>query len=247
MDERPDQSKLTAAECDQLAEILVDTILDPSTPWLRKSMLAGLQYPQLARELTGALGFPLSGRVTAKATDLSDALEKTDRKKLLDLFQAGLRRDPPTREQAQKLMNLDVPMVFRHALQKTARMFPAKRGRKPKIRKRDYPKIADWAEKLVPVCQKVLEGLESKSRHTIAEILEFEKADHSEACTFLLHHLGRFEKLLEDQKLLNQVATIDARARLIADAMAGADYELSFRTSIQRAREGRRLRGKATS
>lgn len=119
-------------------------------------------------------------------------------------------------------------------------MFKGQRGPKPKIPKRDYPKLAARGDQLKPVIHKLLVELASGTKRAVSELFEFWKVDHAEACNFLLHHISRLERALKDQRLLKRATRIEARAALLADALAGSDYGLRFRTSIERTREGRR-------
>ena len=176
-------------------------------------------------------------------SDFHDALEKKDRQKLVSLLaKTDFLKNPPTSEQADKLRTLDFGVIMRKALQEAARQFTAKRGRKPKARRLDYRKIGMWGDKLYPVCLRLLTELRFETpNHSVRELLEHLKQDHPEACNFLLRHLARCESTLKDKRLLKRAIRIESRARLLADGMAGADYGLKARTSIERAREGRRL------
>lgn len=239
--------KLSGAELEEFAERFVDKILDPSTPSLRTTILAGLEYPELSKEIARSMGFPADVHSSAWAHDMTDAVKRMDRKKLVALAKTALAKDPPTEEQAQQFLAIDLGRLMRMALQDASRQFTAKRGRKPKAERRDYPKIAAWGDKLYPVCLRLMTELQSSPHKPVRNLLESCKQDYPEACMFLLHHLAQFELATKDKGLRKRAAGIEARARLLSDAIAGADYNLKFRTSIERAREGRRSRARTRS
>ena len=235
------EEKLSEAECEEFAEAFVDKILDPSTPWIRMCLLAGLENPELSRELARRMGLPTDSFNTPWAQGLKDALERMDREKLVGLVKSEFLKDPLTKEQAHTLLTVDLGALMRNALQEGTRKFAAKRGRKPKAGRRDYVQIARWGDKLYPVCLRVLSELKSGTHRSVREHLELSKQDFPEAVTFLLHNLARFESTLKDKRLRKRAIRIESLARLLADGMAGADYGLTSRTSIERAREGRRM------
>jgi hypothetical protein len=238
---QPPGEKLTEAECKELAENFADMILDPSTPWVRTSILTGLQLPETSKEVARRSGFPAGIFDSPACKVFADALERMDRNRLGEILMSELLRDPPTKEQAEGILKLGDPSLMRGALREAERMFQGKRGRKPKIAKRDYPKLAERASTLRPIILKLLAAIRSDSRSSIRDLLESWKAECPEACTFLLHHLGRLELALKDQRLRARASGLEARAGVLAEALAGADYKLRFSTSIERTREGRRM------
>jgi hypothetical protein len=235
------QKQLSATECEEFAEEFVDKLLDPSMPWLRTCILAGFANPELTKELGRVFGLSTDNFNSSLTRDFKDALEKMDRVKLVGKVKPEFLKDPPTKEQARIFRALDFGALMRKAMEGATHEFTAKRGRKPKAGRREYTKIAMWGDRLYPVCLKVLTELRSGTHRSVRELLELWKQDFPEACTLLLHHLDRFESALKDKRLLKRAMGIESRARLLADATAGADYGLKFRTSIERAREGRRL------
>jgi hypothetical protein len=235
------EEQLSEAECEEYAEVFVDKILDPSMPLLRTCMLAGIESPEALKELARRIGFSRDPANPTWAKDLKDALEKMDREKLVSLAKTELFSNPPTGEQARILPTVDFGALMRNATHEAARMFTAKRGRKPKAGRREYPKIAKLGDKLYPICLKMLTEQRFETHHSVRKLLELWKQDFPKACTFLLHHVGRFESMLKDKRLRKRATRIESFAHLLADGMAGADYGLKPRTSIERAREGRRL------
>jgi hypothetical protein len=96
---------------------------------------------------------------------------------------------------------------------------------------------------LRPAISKLLAERSSTS-HTIPEILKYLQKDYPEAYKFLTRHRSKLEAALNDSKLLSRARKRPAaRAGVIANALAGSDYNLAFSTSLERVREARR-RGK---
>lgn len=235
------QEKLSEVECEQFAEACVDKILDFSTPWVRTSILAGLESPETLKEFGRRMGFSGHPFDASFIRDLRDALNKLDRQKLLELVKTEFRNNPPAKEAMQGFLASDLVALMRKGLEEAAHMIPSKRGRKPKARQEQYPQIAMRADELYPVCLKVLTELESQTQRSVRKLFELWKQDFPGACTFLLRHIAQFESALKDKRLRKRAIRLESRARLLADAMAGAEYGLTPRTSIERARQGRRM------
>ena len=125
-----------------------------------------------------AMGFS-SWRIFGSRFDREfiDALEKMDRARLVALLKAELTRDYYTKEEADTLLRILDPAFWYQVLKEITRqpgpMFQVHRGRKPKIPRRDYHKIADWGDRLAPVILKLLQELEFGTKRTIKELLEF--------------------------------------------------------------------------
>jgi hypothetical protein len=81
-----------------------------------------------------------------------------------------------------------------------------------------------------------------KTSRTLDEALDYLKKDHPQACEFLSRHIGQFQQAMEDPSLLNRAKkNMKGRARVLAEAMAGADHKLTFSTSRERVRRARKL------
>ena len=127
---------------------------------------------------------------------------------------------------------------MRKGLAEVAEQFKGERGISAKIEPDEYPKIAALGDQLSPACKRILVAVAATPEVSLTEIVKDCCKDDPRACIFLLRHLERLKSALGDQELLNRARKIDTRARLLADAMAGAEYDLTPRTSIERARGG---------
>ena len=233
--------KLTEAECSQLAELLVDQILDPSDSWKRDFLLGGRDNPGPLDELLRGIGYKPTQFGGLSGQKFAEAIEKRDRATLIAAYKAYIFANPPNVGQALAALQLNKPERWRSVLKGVGQAFKAKVGRKPKLPRGFYPELAAKSDQLFPVLKKLLSEQKTGTRRTTRELLKFWKKDCPEPCAFLLRHISRLELILKDAKLLQRATRPDSRARLIADAMAGADYKLAFRTSIERAQEARRL------
>ena len=82
---------------------------------------------------------------------------------------------------------------------------------------------------------KILKELSSQTSHTLEEILAYCRKDYPQACEFLSRNIERFQQASKDKHVMKRATKrISAKARVLADAMAGTDYDLAFSTSIKR-------------
>ena len=164
--------------------------------------------------------------------------------KLLILIKEAFRRDPPTYDQAQRLLHLDPRALWRKGLVEAAEPFKGERGIPAKIETTEYVDLAAWSDQLAPACKKILVDVEATPARSLTVIVEGCRKEYPDTGTFLLRHIEQLESAMKDPELLNRVKKINTRARLLADAMAGAEYGLTLRTSIERARTGRRVKAR---
>jgi hypothetical protein len=168
-------------------------------------------------------------------------MRKLRRKEIVPLLKALFVREEYTPEYKEILFSGYASNYWWRIMEEIENFaFTTKRGRKAKVLISDYPKIAALAEKLVPVCEKLLETLEGKTKHTIKEVLEFLKTDYPKPSAFLLAHLQQLEKALANNKFMKRRKTLKGRARLLAAGLAGADYGLTLFMSASIAGQGKR-------
>ena len=92
---------------------------------------------------------------------------------MVSLLTKQFMKDPPPKEQALAIFQVFEPSFWKQALRNPGPMFQVNRGAKPKIPRRDYAKLAAWGDKLAPVIRKLLAELESGTRHSPEDLLEF--------------------------------------------------------------------------
>ena len=237
------ESKVNEAEYQHFAEQFVDMILDSSQPWLFQHFVDGgfqqiptwedLNSGEFALDLLivkregGALWEP----------EFANALINEDRHKLIPWFKKDATKRKLTGDEMARLLGMGKASVLRKSLKGLEATFKFRRGAKPKLPVGQYYRVSAMAEILRPAILKLLNELNSETSHTVSEILQYLRKDHPEACEFLLRHVSRLHQALNDPKLLRRAAKrVEARSRVLANAMAGSDYELSFSTSLDRSR-----------
>jgi hypothetical protein len=236
----PPKSDAAEEAYDKFAAEFVDLLLIPENDWLREYFLkGGFTHPVASiDELALAVVQSVDAEVLV-ATELLDAIQRRDRKYLNSRVRADLKEiRPPVNDLSRFLQSLD-PSKLRKAIKLTENVFPASSGPTPKIPSHKYEEIAELGLQLAPVIEKLLLELDQGTRHSIAEMLQYAMKDHPVACAFLLSHAHRLEEALSDTKLYKRAAKIPQRARLLADALAGSAYDLSFRTSLDIVRSTR--------
>jgi hypothetical protein len=240
---RPDPTQLTEEELHQLAAHVVDYLLSPSLAFWRRGFSRTQRNPGLLKEALGSLGLPLRAQDTGWLTEFGHALGRKNKKKLLVLIKEAFRKDPPSFEQVLQLRHLNLRALGRKALLEVAERLKGERGIPARIEPTEYPELAALGDRLTPACEKILQDVEATPNRSLTGIVEGCRTEYPEATTFLLRHFERLESALKDTELLNRAKKIDTRAGLLADAMAGAEYGVTPRTSIERARTGRRVKG----
>jgi hypothetical protein len=243
MDPRPDPTTLTDEDLQQLAERRVDDLLSSSAGPLRQGFLRARKNPALMKLAAESIGFPQGAQDNSWLIEFGNALARKNRQKLLVLIKEALTKDPPTFDQAQRLRRFDSRKISRKGLLEAAELLKGDRGITARIEPTEYSALAALGDKLTPACKKILVDYEATPSRSITMIVEECRTEFAEAGTFLLRHIERLKSALKDRELLYRARKIDTRARLLADAMAGAEYNLSLRTSVERARTGRRGRG----
>ncbi|MGA3200631.1 MAG: hypothetical protein ABSD89_14690 [Halobacteriota archaeon] len=175
---------------------------------------------------------------------LVEALYTGDHARLVPYFRQWVAHANLTSEHLARLLKMADPSFFRQSLQQLATPFKFHRGPKPKLPVSGYSRLLEKADLLRPAVTSLLTQLQ-QTTHGVPKILEYLRKDHPKACEFLLDRVNRLQLALNDPKVLRRAQKrISARARVLADAMAGTDSGLTFTTSMERVGEARRLTSK---
>ncbi len=210
-------------------------------------MLEGVKRPELAKLVAREMGSPDDLHGTAWAKQFEISLQRRNRKRLLELLKAQSVRSPMPRGSERAILSLGDPAILRKGLLEAAKQFSGGPGRKALIEESEYQKLAAIAEELYPVILKLLQELDSGTKRTIQELLEFWQPDYPTACSFLLRNLPRLQEGLNARVLPRPAKTLQTRARVVSEALAGTEYGLTFSTSTERVRQGKRARKAALS
>jgi hypothetical protein len=173
--------------------------------------------------------------------EFGSAIGQRDRERLVSLLMRDAPRWP--KNDADSLV-AQLPSLLAQArglFAQGLQNIKSKPGATSKIRPHEYSALAALGDRLAPLVLFLLKERDARAKRTMREMIEYRQNDFPFESPFLLKHLDRLESILKDKILLKRAKKLPTRARLIADAMAGAEYNLKPRTSLERAREGRRV------
>jgi len=231
----------------RFAEQFVDMILDSRNPRLFSYLIHGgfqtvltskdLNSEELAYEVLSVL--KEGNRLWEP--EISDALLNEDQEKLVRYFKKTAKKNRLSQDALARILETGKPEVMRKSFKQLWKQLSSHRGPRPKIATQKYGDILKTADLLKPAIKKLLEMPETT--RTIGEGLKYLQKDFPEACEFLLRHVNRLRQAPDDPQVQKRAfKRIEARARVVADAMAGSDYRLSFRTSLEYVGQARRDR-----
>ena len=243
------RSKFSDAKYQRFAEQFAELISDPKQEWLvHYLMTGGLDEVPTDEEVESGkfalrvLNHLEHGDIQLIEVSLYKALTTGDREVLVPHTKEWAVAARLTDEQMRLLLKIGTSSFLRQSHKLLGSKFRFHRGPTPKLAPSQYHKALKRAEQLRPAIEKVLTELAPPTAHTLPEILEYCKKDYPEACEFLVRHLQRFQQAFNDKRVMRRATKrISAKARVLADAMAGTDHKLAFSTSIERVREARRL------
>jgi len=110
-------------------------------------------------------------------------------------------------------------------------------GAQPKLSPEQYP--CCW--KQLKCCNQLFQNsLQFQRLAALWRDIELPEKGLPRACEFLSQNIHRFRQALEDPTLLQRAKkSKEGRSRVLAEAMAGANYQLTFSTSRERVRRAR--------
>jgi hypothetical protein len=251
MSQRPSRpgKKVSEAKYQSFAEQFVELLLDPKRSWfVRYIVTGGFDHIPTDQEIDSAdfalrvLNYLERGETEMIEESLYEALSAGDREMLLPYTKRGAQEAAFSREDLRLLLKMGNSSALKNSFKRLNSKFDFRSGGKTKITLAQYEKILKRAEQLRPAIEKTLHELASNTSHTLAEILEYCRKDHPGACDFLSLHFQLLQQAFNDKRVVKRATKrISARARALADAMAGTDYELAFSTSIEKVGEARRI------
>jgi hypothetical protein len=237
---------MSEAEYQLFAEQFVDMILDSRKPWVLRYLIdGGFQTVPTWEDLDSgkfALDVLHAQREGGRLWEpwLIDALVNADRPLLVPYFKKNAQRKRLPKDALMRLLEMGKSPVLKKSFKALAKPFSSHRGAKPKLPTGKYAEARETADLLEPAILKLLEI--PRTSRTLIEILQFLRKDHPKACEFLVSHVTFVQQALDDPGLLKRAKKrIKNRAGVLAAALAGADYGLSLRTSLERVRQARRV------
>ena len=240
---------ITDREYQSFFETFVDGILDPRQPWLVDYALSGGFNTVPTEEYIESGRFAWAVRQAATqgwtaAEWMYEAFQQRDKEKLVQWYKKHAKAAKLGRDDMAILIECTKSKTLKRSLKGLGEPFIFRKGPKPQLPRGDQSAEAlRLAELIYPAVLRVLTELSTGTAHTIGEILQYLQKDYPEACEFLIRHSSRFEVCLKDPAVLRRASKrFPARARAIADAMAGSEYGVMFSTSMERVGEARRRR-----
>ena len=173
--------------------------------------------------------------------EFASAIECRDRERLVRWLMQYVPSWPKDGAKTLVAQVPSLPNKARKLFAKGLRNIKLKRGPTSKLRPHEYPILAELGDRLAPLVLLFLRDRDAKTKRTLREMIEYQKNDFPSESAFLLKHLDRLEFVLKDKVLLKRAKKLPTLARLIADAMAGTEYDFEPRTSLERTRQGRRM------
>jgi hypothetical protein len=232
--------KVAEADYEVLAGQFADMMIDPDKQWLLEYVLyGGFSYQIESLDDLAIDILSMRNNSPLINTTLLNAGLSGDRKTIVKFLMDNFLQTKPSKEWLSAVLKALSSTELRRSLQKAGGLFKLRRGPTPKIPNSKYKDLAARAELLTPVMLKLLTELQSGTKRSFQELLEFWKKDHDEGCSFLLRHIGRLRQALDSLALLKRGRKPLSRARVLAQALAGSDYGLTFSTSLVRVRQAK--------
>lgn len=140
----------------------------------------------------------------------------------------------------QALEMLEKPHRARQAMMRLVRekMPGAPQGRQRLIGPEQSPELLRRSDEWLPVAQAIV-GLTGAGRLPLRRLLNTLKRQFPRECTRLQESPAVVEGILAHPAITNGVKTLDAKARRLADALAGATFGLSPAYAVKRAQAAR--------
>lgn len=231
----------------EFANTFVDLLLDRRKEWLFFFIWNdGLATVPTDDQLhSGALAAKIALTVCT-ATDwlipenIFEAYKDRDREPLIEWIFHRTKQAALTREAMTRVLAIGKDKPLQRSLKDLKAVFSFQRGPTTKLPPSKYRDALRTADTLRPCIASLLSEMEADTKHSLREMLEYRKTDFLKASAFLLKHLSSFETALKDEKLRARGKKPATRARVLADALAGSGYRLSFRTSYDRVGQARR-------
>jgi hypothetical protein len=243
----------TEAEYQRFAEEFADAALDPRKPWVAQYIMV-FGFPPVPTEEDIASG-GLAAKIRRAIANYSflveewihDGLAKPDRQILVDGFKERAKERQLTKDELSRLLACGDSKTVKRSLKGFGEPFKFRTGPAPPT-ERQYNEALAQAEVLVPALLKLLTQESVGTTHSVRDNLRYLAKDLPKACKFLLENIHRLEQCLEDPNVLAKAKTRpDARARAVADAIAGSVYlNRKFTTALEYLRIERRRRDKSS-
>jgi hypothetical protein len=239
------RQKISSSEYQRFAEQFAALILDPRQPWLVDYVMNNgfAAIPTEEEIASGRIVLKMLESFKQEPTGLIEvsayeALTKPDPRALAAWVLKRSIQCKLTRDQMSRLLDCGTSKVLKKSFKALGKTFNSEPGAKPKLPREQYSVLLETAEMLQPAILRFLAI--PKTSRTLGETLSYLKKDYPQPCEFLSRHIVQFQRALDDASLRNRAKrNVEGRARILAEAMAGSNYQLTFSTSRERVRRAR--------
>jgi hypothetical protein len=190
--------------------------LDKENPIGRRAILEGLKHPELLNRMSKDSGLPSLRSDPSFRIKLKSAFERSNRKKLIELFVEDLLKHPIAPGTENKVVQAFGPQIFRKTLLEVAETLKGKPGKTFLVNPADYPKLATRANSLLPPVLKIVEERQAGNTRSIRECLEFWSEQFPEPCKFLMLHVEKLTELMTAKRLPIPAKNLGTQAQVIA-------------------------------
>jgi hypothetical protein len=236
----------------EFATRFVDAILDPRQPWLCQYILVNGFPPVPSWDQIGSGALAVKMREAIDTSFLAEewlyaAIDKNDRETLVARFSETAKQRELTKDELSRLLACTDFKQLKKSLKGLAKPFKFRPG-PSRPTPGQYDKALRYAEILHPALLQLLDQQSKRTSNGPREILTYLAKDFPEACAFLLDNLTVLGSCLRDESLLTRAKTrVGARARVLADAVAGSIHlERRPTTALEYVRTERRKRRKSS-
>ncbi len=242
------KSRVSETEYQRFAAQFVELLVDLKRSWfVRYIVMGGLDHIPTDEEIDSGdfalrvLRHLKRGETEMIEVSLYEALSTGDREILVPYTRQWAKEAAFSREDLRTLLKMGNSSSLQRSFKKLHLEFDFRPGGQIKISRAKYDKLLKRSEQLRPVIKKILDERASGTSNSLGEILEYCQKDHPGACKFLSLHLLHFQQAFNDKHVIRRAKKrISARAGVLADAMAGTEYGVTFSTSIATVGEARR-------
>jgi hypothetical protein len=251
-----DDAHSRAADADELAAALVrprDLVVPEGTPFPLLSLGDVLIYGAIMAQ-TASLGTPAANpgegalRINAWREEFTSAMRmgKTmDAHWWADILFREIKKDPKNAQDMrmaifQALAILEKPHLLRRAITKLVKekLPAAPEGGQRLIGAGQLPDLLQRSERWLPIAKAIAGLTGGGAAISLPEIIGVLKRRYPKECAILARSPARVEAILAHRAVAS-VESLDAKARRLADALAGAEFNLSPAYAVKRAQAER--------
>lgn len=207
-------------------EQYVDAILDPRRPWLKEFILV-FGFPKIPTQWqieSGALAAKMREAISADYfvdEALFLALEQRDRKALITTFTKIAKARQLTHDELERLLLSVDSKELKKSIKALGDPFKTPPGPVPPTAGQ-YDHALKLSDDLHLLLLRLLQEQATGTTNTTQDIIQFIAKDFPGTVGLVIENLALLEDVLQDRHLQGKAKKTRTRARVLADALAGA-------------------------